>query len=208
MLSDGDYVRIKVEEALRREGELRILPVYMGGASFPHANQVPPAINAMRYLNAVPVDDKVHYRATLARLVCAIDRALYPGVVARYAMVARRFARRNRFPLAVGIFALFMLFPPFLYVNYALRVREPWAFHWTGPLQVGVAHAIPGREALERETDIGQAIVNAHKTFDFYAERGNFPPVGRPIFARSCGEVRMCGYCSLTTIRHPASTFR
>lgn len=65
-----DFVQHEIAEALRRD--ITVIPVLVGGARMPPAEQLPPAMSALRYRNAFEVRDE-RFDDDVARLSDAIN---------------------------------------------------------------------------------------------------------------------------------------
>ena len=81
-LSDGagsrlhqasDYVRLEIEAGLRQPG-LRVIPVLVGGAVMPSADELPEELQALTRRNGVEMIDR-RWRTDTAQLVGVLERA-------------------------------------------------------------------------------------------------------------------------------------
>ena len=66
-----DMVRIEVETALKRA--MPVIPVLVGGATMPAADQLPPSLRTLRERNAAEVDGGRDFHPHMDRLIKAID---------------------------------------------------------------------------------------------------------------------------------------
>lgn len=86
---EDDYVRLEVAEALRKG--LRVIPVLVGGAELPKAEELPEDLRPLVRRQAVEVSHQ-HYREDVARLSAALERlagraGAEPPRLRRYAAV-------------------------------------------------------------------------------------------------------------------------
>src|SRR3954453_1129740 len=72
--AEGDYVRLEVETALRRE-DVVVIPALVGGARMPEAADLPPSLQALTRRNAVELSDG-RWRYDAGRVVAAVEHAL------------------------------------------------------------------------------------------------------------------------------------
>ena len=72
MLEDiADYVRIEIEIALRQDKP--VIPLLVGEAEMPRAEEIPESIHDFLYLNACTIDSGPNFHATMERLLDRID---------------------------------------------------------------------------------------------------------------------------------------
>ena len=73
-----DYVLREVEAALQKgeQGGCTIIPVLIGGAAMPAANQLPPSIEQLAYKNAATVRNDPDFEPDMARLIAGIELKL------------------------------------------------------------------------------------------------------------------------------------
>jgi hypothetical protein len=67
----GDYVRIEIETALKRE--IRVIPILVDSARMPHANQLPATLAPLARRNAVEINP---LSFDTARLITAVQKTL------------------------------------------------------------------------------------------------------------------------------------
>ncbi|WP_257461482.1 toll/interleukin-1 receptor domain-containing protein [Archangium lipolyticum] len=72
----GDFVRLEVAAALSRN--VRVIPVLVGGATFPSEEELPPALAPLARRNAIEISDP-RFRTDMANLIGAIQAALGGG---------------------------------------------------------------------------------------------------------------------------------
>lgn len=65
----GDFVRLEIEAGLQRRGRCWIVPVTVGGAPFPDANQLPPDLRELSFQNAFVVRDDPDFHRDVDRLI-------------------------------------------------------------------------------------------------------------------------------------------
>lgn len=70
----GDFVRLEVEEGLRRS-HVAVIPVLVGGARMPEPSELPAPLRALSRRNALELSD-TRWRYDVERLVGALDRLL------------------------------------------------------------------------------------------------------------------------------------
>jgi hypothetical protein len=70
----GDFVRLEVEEGLRRQG-VAVIPVLVGGARMPEPAELPAPLRALSRRNALELSDS-RWRYDVDRLLGALDRHL------------------------------------------------------------------------------------------------------------------------------------
>jgi hypothetical protein len=63
-----DFVRLEVETALQRQNA-KVIPVYVGGADTPKANQLPLALRELAFRNGVPLRDNPDFHPDVDRLI-------------------------------------------------------------------------------------------------------------------------------------------
>ncbi|OJH35946.1 toll/interleukin-1 receptor domain-containing protein [Cystobacter ferrugineus] len=68
-----DFVRLEVAAALSRD--VRVIPVLVGGATFPSEEELPPDLAPLARRNAIEINDP-HFRTDMAHLIRAIQSAL------------------------------------------------------------------------------------------------------------------------------------
>jgi TIR domain len=71
---ESDPVRVEVETALTQG--IPVLPVLIDGAAMPSAEQLPPSLKDLAFINAAPVDAGRDFRAHMDRLIRSMDRIL------------------------------------------------------------------------------------------------------------------------------------
>ena len=69
----NDFVRLEIATALERK--IRVIPVLVGGATMPYADELPDNLKSLARRNALPIDDR-DFHAHLDRLIRALHRAL------------------------------------------------------------------------------------------------------------------------------------
>jgi hypothetical protein len=74
ILDERDYVRIEIENALRRG--VPILPLLIDGAKMPEADQLPESLKDFAYYNAAEVDSGVDFKVHVERVRGSIDGLL------------------------------------------------------------------------------------------------------------------------------------
>ncbi len=76
--SAKDYVLREVEAALQKgeRGGCTVIPVLIGGAAMPAANQLPPSIEQLAYKNAATVRNDPDFEPDMARLIAGIESKL------------------------------------------------------------------------------------------------------------------------------------
>ena len=67
----GDFVRIEIESALTRE--IPIVPLFVGGASMPSAEDVPQSIRPVVYRNGIPVRSDPDFHTDMDRVIAGLD---------------------------------------------------------------------------------------------------------------------------------------
>jgi drug/metabolite transporter (DMT)-like permease len=72
----GDFVRLEVEEGLRRSG-VAVIPVLVGGARMPDPGTLPAPLRALTRRNALELSD-TRWRYDIDRLIAALDRLVAP----------------------------------------------------------------------------------------------------------------------------------
>jgi hypothetical protein len=72
---EKDWVRFEIRAALRREQDVRVLPVLVDGAEMPKEEQLPPDLRGLARLNALKMSHD-RYEYDMSRLAAAIQRAL------------------------------------------------------------------------------------------------------------------------------------
>src|SRR4051812_45557604 len=70
----GDFVRLEVEEGLRRQG-VAVIPVLVGGARMPEPSELPAPLRPLSRRNALELSDS-RWRYDVDRLLAALDRHL------------------------------------------------------------------------------------------------------------------------------------
>jgi hypothetical protein len=70
----GDFVRLEVEEGLRRS-DVAVIPVLVGGARMPEPSELPAPLQALSRRNALELSDS-RWRYDVDRLLGALDRLL------------------------------------------------------------------------------------------------------------------------------------
>ena len=78
-----DYVRLELEESLKRDG-LRVVPVLVGGASMPRSAELPQSLRLFARRNAAEIADK-RWNHDVAQLVAALRKI--PALAAGDALV-------------------------------------------------------------------------------------------------------------------------
>jgi hypothetical protein len=68
----GDFVRLELEAALRRDRP--VVPVLVGGASMPHAEELPGTLQALSYRNAISIEGGRDFSAHVADLIRGLER--------------------------------------------------------------------------------------------------------------------------------------
>jgi formylglycine-generating enzyme required for sulfatase activity len=68
-----DFVRLEILTALQRD--IRVIPVLVGGAAMPRAEQLPPPLAKFARLNAMELDDR-DFKTHMGRLLAAIQQAV------------------------------------------------------------------------------------------------------------------------------------
>jgi TIR domain len=68
-----DYVRMEIETAVRLEVE--IIPVLVGGAAMPRAEESPEGLSELAFLQALELDDKA-FRSGTERLIATLERTI------------------------------------------------------------------------------------------------------------------------------------
>jgi hypothetical protein len=71
-----DYVHLEIEAGLRR-GDVRVIPVLVGGAVMPSADELPEDLQALTRRNGVEMIDR-RWRTDEAQLVGVLERAGIP----------------------------------------------------------------------------------------------------------------------------------
>jgi hypothetical protein len=71
-----DYVRLEIEAGLRR-GDVRVIPVLVGGAAMPSAGELPEDLQALARRNGVEMIDR-RWRTDEEQLVGVLERAGIP----------------------------------------------------------------------------------------------------------------------------------
>jgi len=66
-----DFVRIEVEEALKRK--VPVIPAFVAGARMPRPNELPKALRPIVSRNATAIDSGVNFRNDVNRLIRALD---------------------------------------------------------------------------------------------------------------------------------------
>jgi hypothetical protein len=69
-----DYLRIEIETALQRD--IPVIPVLVQGAGMPHEEELPSALQALAYRNAIAVRPDPDFRADMDRLISGIQAHL------------------------------------------------------------------------------------------------------------------------------------
>jgi len=69
-----DYLRIEIETALQRD--IPVIPVLVQGASMPHEEELPSALQALAYRNAIAVRPDPDFRGDMDRLISGIQAHL------------------------------------------------------------------------------------------------------------------------------------
>ena len=80
----GDFVRLEVEEGLRR-ADVTVIPVLVGGARMPEPAELPPPLRSLSRRNALELSD-TRWRYDVDRLLAALERLLAgtpPATIAR-----------------------------------------------------------------------------------------------------------------------------
>jgi hypothetical protein len=72
----NDFVRMEVETALKRS--IPVIPVLVGGADMPSADELPPSLAELAYRNGVPVRRDPDFRNDVERLIRGIQHLLKP----------------------------------------------------------------------------------------------------------------------------------
>lgn len=70
---EGDFVRIEIEEALKRE-DLRLVPVLVGGAVMPNKDRLPPSLQGLARINALAIRDDPDFKVDIKRLMRALEK--------------------------------------------------------------------------------------------------------------------------------------
>jgi hypothetical protein len=70
--SDADYVRLELEAALGKEG-IHILPVLVGGAVMPRAEDLPPSLQPLTRINAIPLADDPRWHGDVQSLADVLE---------------------------------------------------------------------------------------------------------------------------------------
>jgi len=73
----GDWVRIEIETALRRD--IPVIPILVDGAPFPRREDLPPSLQELVYRNGTPVRPDPDFRPDMGRVIKAL-REIVPGV--------------------------------------------------------------------------------------------------------------------------------
>jgi DNA-binding beta-propeller fold protein YncE len=71
---EEDFVRLELETAFRRR-DVRVIPLLVGGASMPHAEDLPEAVRALTRRNAFELSD-LRWRYDVGRLMNALEELL------------------------------------------------------------------------------------------------------------------------------------
>jgi hypothetical protein len=100
----GDFVRLEVEEGLRRAG-VTVIPLLVGGARMPEPAELPPPLRPLSRRNALELSDS-RWRYDVDRLLAALERLL--GVTSPAATPATpdggsRLLRLHPGSLALGV---------------------------------------------------------------------------------------------------------
>jgi TPR repeat protein len=70
----NDFVRMEVETALKRS--IPVIPVLVGGANMPTADELPQSLAELAYRNFIPVRRDPDFRTDVERLICGIQHLL------------------------------------------------------------------------------------------------------------------------------------
>ena len=74
--NSGDFVRLEIEAALARD--IRVIPILVGGARMPHADQLPPSLVNLVHRNALELSPS-RFRSDTDRLLKTLKRTLTEG---------------------------------------------------------------------------------------------------------------------------------
>ncbi len=74
---EQDFVRLELETAFRRR-DVRVIPLLVGGARMPHAEELPEAVRALTRRNAFELSDS-SWRYDVGRLMDALEQLLAVG---------------------------------------------------------------------------------------------------------------------------------
>ena len=100
----ADPVRVEVETAMRRA--IPLIPVLVGGAEMPHANELPESLRQFPFLNAAQVSAGIDFPPDMDRLVHVLESMLKSDKTSAVKQANRRFDRR----LLAVIFAACVIF--------------------------------------------------------------------------------------------------
>lgn len=83
----GDFVRIEIETALQQHKY--IIPVLVGGASMPHAAEIPSSIKELTFRQALKVGSDPEFNSDVERLNKALNTLLHEGAHEGYCYLNR-----------------------------------------------------------------------------------------------------------------------
>jgi hypothetical protein len=86
----GKYLRAKAETAVQqsKRRKLQIIPVLVGGAQMPAAEQLPEQLRSLTQRNAKPIrPDSFDYDMGLVRKALGIGSGIAPGLVAAISLI-------------------------------------------------------------------------------------------------------------------------
>jgi hypothetical protein len=67
----SDFVRIEIEAALARD--IPVIPILVGGATLPDANELPPALAALTFRNGISVRPDPDFHRDMDRLIAGLE---------------------------------------------------------------------------------------------------------------------------------------
>ncbi|WP_017300209.1 toll/interleukin-1 receptor domain-containing protein [Nodosilinea nodulosa] len=70
----ADWVRLELEEALNRKGQVSVIPLLVSRATLPAPNDLPPSLAALAYRNAAQARPNPDFHGDVSRLIVQLER--------------------------------------------------------------------------------------------------------------------------------------
>lgn len=77
LANPGDYVRLEIETALQRG--IPVIPVFVQGANFPKADELPPSLRELLMRNGLPVRDDPDFDNDMRRVIASLEKIVPPS---------------------------------------------------------------------------------------------------------------------------------
>jgi hypothetical protein len=152
----GDFVRMEIAKALERK--VRVIPVLVGGATMPRADDLPTELRPLALHQAMDLRD-AHFHADADLLINLLDKGV-PGLDQTWEMKSRRFSLPIAAVLAVALALLVGGSVLYRLTRPAARMNP----ETTAPTQAIVTANVAGKWTAPVKYSWGDA---STETFDF-----------------------------------------